>query len=148
MLLSSGFSAFWILAILYTQLIDRKRAALQVFPQGLNDAAALIPLTVAAFAALLFNAQQSVSTGSKRHLWYGRAGRCLLAAFYFFGASFIAGIGSRLMDADTFDGWRMGWLLNLLAQITPGMAFIEAMLACAALVMGIWYYTRTMFSRE
>lgn len=140
------FSGFWIVAVFYVQLGDPKQETIKVFPNGLNDATALIPLALAGFAALLFNAQQSVPPTSQRHRDYGVAGRRVLLAFFYLATTFVLGVGSRIVQEGTFDGWRLAWILNGLAKNLQGVLYINAAIAFTALLSGLWYYIRTIKS--
>lgn len=140
------FAGFWVVAMIYVQLSDPKEPAIKVLPNGLNDAAALIPLSLAGFIALLFSAQGSVPTGTRQHRAFGEAARRLLVASYYLGLSFILGTGSRMMRNGTFTGWTLDWLLNPLAGLLPAVMFINAFIAFALILGGITAFIRTILS--
>lgn len=140
------FAGFWVVAVLYVQLSDPKQVTLQVFPNGLNDAAALIPLALGGFSALLFSAQGSVPSGTRQHLAYGQAARRLLVAFYYLGLSFILGTGSRIARSDSFTGWQLDWVLNPLAALLPALMYINALIALLLILSGLAAFVRTILN--
>lgn len=140
----SMLPAFWLGFLVLNQASDPKRKALDIFPSGLNDAAALLPLAVAGFTALLFNSQQSVRPQSRRHRLYGVAARRLLLGFYFFGLSFLNAVGSRFMKAGMFDGWPLAWLGNKWVEMVPALTYINGLIAFGLFVNALWHYVLTV----
>lgn len=140
----SMLPAFWIGFLVLTQASDPKRKSLDIFPAGLNDAAALLPLAVAGFTALLFSAQQSVQPQSRRHRLYGVAARRLMLGFYFFGLSFLNAVGSRFLKSGTFDGWKLAWLGNEWAGLVPALTYLNGLIAFGLFVNALWSYIMTV----
>lgn len=140
----SMLPAFVLGFLVLFQASDPKRKALEIFPAGLNDAAALLPLAIAGFTALLFNAQQSVRSSSRRHRLYGVAARRLLLGFYFFGLSFLDAVGGRFMQPGTFEGWRLEWLLNEWAELVGALPYINGLIAFGLFVNALWHYILTV----
>ncbi|GHF60455.1 putative membrane protein [Deinococcus metalli] len=140
------FAGFWVVGSVYLQLSDPKQAAIKIFPGGLNDAAALIPLALAGFAALLFSAQGGAPSGTPRHREYGLAARRLLLAVYYLGLSFILGTGSRIMQDGSFTGWTFDWFLNRLAGMLPAVMYLNALIALVLILAGLKYFIRTILN--
>lgn len=142
--LLSMLPAFVLGFLVLFQAADPKRKALEIFPAGLNDAAALLPLAIGVFTALLFNAQQSVRPQSRRYRLYGVAARRLLLGFYLFGLSFLNAVGSRFMQAGAFKGWRLEWLLNEWANLVSALPYINGLIAFGLFVNALWHYVLTV----
>lgn len=142
--LPTVFSGFWIILFVFTQLSDPKQDAIKLFPNGLNDAAALIPISLAGFTALLFSAQAGSKANSRRAHFYGRAANRFLHAVYFLSTSFVLGTGSRFLEPNAFDGWKLATFLNEIAKATPSLVFINALVAGVLLLRGLHYFIKTI----
>lgn len=145
LMLPVTFSGFWILLLAYGQGTDRNKETIKVFPDGFNDLTAIIPASLAAMAALFFSAQQSTNN-RQRSASFGIAGRRMaLSAIYMF-SSFILMIGSRIMDGETFNGWRFEEILNQAASNMAAFMYINGLIAGFLLLVGIYRFVQATLS--
>lgn len=144
-MLVAGFNIFWIIWLFLYQLSDKSKGV-SIFPAGLNDGVAIIPLTFLAFASALLAAQASVKNTVLKGL-YGYAGRSLIHGFFFLGMSFVMALGHRLVTVEAFKNFPCKWLLEQAVKVTPAFMYLNAIVAGFFFIGGLFALLR-IFSRH